>query len=81
MRSWQREEVLVVARHVIFPDGAWHGFIDRNLEGYLTVIADRFEFRPRGDVEDDPAWQQIIPYVVFRHEQRYLLTRRLRQSS
>jgi predicted NUDIX family phosphoesterase len=81
MRSWQREEVLVVARQVIFPDGAWHGFIDRNLEGYLAVIADRFEFRPRGDVEDDPAWQQIIPYVVFRHEHRYLLTRRLRQSS
>jgi predicted NUDIX family phosphoesterase len=36
---------------------------------------------PRSEVEDDPAYQQIIPYVVFRHEDRYLLTHRLKASS
>ena len=36
---------------------------------------------PRAAVEDDPGFQQIIPYVVFRHRDRYLLTHRLRASS
>ncbi|MHB8507615.1 MAG: hypothetical protein ACYDGR_03075 [Candidatus Dormibacteria bacterium] len=81
MGSWQREEVLVVARADIFPDGAWHGFIDHDLDRYLEVVANQHQFRPRGEVEDDPAWQQIIPYIVFRHGDRFFLTRRLKQSS
>jgi predicted NUDIX family phosphoesterase len=32
-------------------------------------------------VEEAPEYQQIIPYVVFRHRDRYLLTRRLKASS
>ncbi len=35
----------------------------------------------RAEVENDPTFQQIIPYVVFRHDDRYLLTHRLRASS
>jgi predicted NUDIX family phosphoesterase len=79
--SWRREEVLVVRRDVIFPDGAWHGFIDSDLDRYLEVIASRHQFRRRGDVEEDPSFQQIIPYVVFRHGDRRFLTRRLKDSS
>jgi predicted NUDIX family phosphoesterase len=81
MPAWQREEVLVVAREDVFPDGAWHGFIDHDLQRRLDVIASRHQFRPRGEVEEDPHWQQIIPYIVFRHGSRHLLTRRLKQSS
>lgn len=68
-------------RAEIFPDGAWHGFIDRDLDRYLGIIAGRRQFRRRRDVEEDPDYQQIIPYVVFRHGDRYLLTRRLKESS
>jgi len=75
------EQVLCVRRDDIFPDGAWHGFVTDDLERYQSVIRDRYVFRPRADVEDDPAYQQIIPYVVFRHGDRYLLTHRLRASS
>ena len=32
-------------------------------------------------MEEDPAFQQIIPYMVFRHGDRFLLTRRLKQST
>jgi predicted NUDIX family phosphoesterase len=81
MPGWQREDVLVVARQDIFPDGAWHGFIDHDLERYLGIVTARHQFRARGEVEEDPDWQQIIPYVVFRHGDRYFLTRRLKQSS
>jgi len=75
------EEVLCVRREDIFPDGAWHGFVSENLERHQAVIRERHFFKPRGEVEDDPSYQQIIPYVVFRHGDRYFLTHRLRASS
>lgn len=75
------EHVLCVAREEIFPDGAWHGFVATGLDRAQQVIRERSFFMPRSDVEDDPAYQQVIPYVVFRHRGRYLLTRRLKASS
>jgi predicted NUDIX family phosphoesterase len=75
------EQVLCVRRDDIFPDGAWHGFVTENLERHQSVIRERHFFKPRAEVEDDPSFQQIIPYVVFRHSDRYLLTHRLRASS
>lgn len=75
------EHVLCVRRDEVFPDGAWHGFIDEGLERYQLVIRERSFFMPRAQVEEDPTYQQIIPYVLFRHGGRYLLTRRLKASS
>jgi len=75
------EHVLCVTRAEVFPDGAWHGFVDTELDRVQKVIRERSFFMLRSDVEDDPSYQQIIPYVVFRHHGRYLLTRRLRASS
>jgi predicted NUDIX family phosphoesterase len=75
------EQVLCVRREDIFPDGAWHGFVSEDLERHQEVIRERHFFKPRSEVEDDPSFQQIIPYVVFRHAGRYFLTHRLRASS
>jgi predicted NUDIX family phosphoesterase len=75
------EHVLCVRREDVFPDGAWHGFVDQGLERYEKVIREQSFFMPRAEVEEDPSFQQIIPYVVFRHRDRYLLTRRLRAST
>lgn len=75
------EQVLVVKREDIFPDGAWHGFVDDGLDRYREIVRERSFFMPRSEVEDDPSYQQIIPYVVFRHGERYLLTRRLKAST
>ncbi len=75
------EQVLVVRRDEIFPDGAWHGFVSDHLERHQRVIREHHFFKPRDEVENDPSFQQIIPYVVFRHRDRYLLTHRLRASS
>lgn len=76
-----QEHVLCVMREEIFPDGAWHGFIDAGLDRAQEVIRSRSFFMPRAEVEEDPTYQQVIPYVVFRHQDRYFLTRRLRASS
>jgi predicted NUDIX family phosphoesterase len=75
------EHVLVVRRDDIFPDGAWHGFVGEGLERCQRVIREQSFFMPRAEVEEDPSYQQIIPYVVFRHRDRYFLTRRLKASS
>jgi predicted NUDIX family phosphoesterase len=75
------EHVLVVRREDMFPDGAWHGFVSEDLDRHQRVIRDRHFFKPRAEVENDPSFQQIIPYVVFRHGDRYFLTHRLRASS
>ena len=75
------EHVLCVRRDEVFPDGAWHGFVSEGLERYQRVIREGSFFMPRSEVEDDPTYQQVIPYIVFRHGDRYLLTRRLKASS
>jgi predicted NUDIX family phosphoesterase len=75
------EYVLCVAREELFPDGAWHGFVQEDLGHAQEVIRGRSFFMPREEVEEDPSYQQIIPYVVFRHHDRYLLTRRLQAST
>jgi len=75
------EKVLCVRRDDIFPDGAWHGFVTDHLDRHQKVIREQHFFMPRSDVENDPSYQQIIPYVVFRNGDRYLLTHRLRASS
>lgn len=75
------EQVLCVRRDDIFPDGAWHGFVSEDLERHQAVVREHHFFKPRSEVEDDPSFQQIIPYVVFRHGDHYFLTHRLRASS
>ena len=76
-----REEVLVVPRGALFAGNEWVGFRDTDLVELQTRVRAGYRFRPRREVEDDPSEPQIIPYVVFRHEDRYFLTHRLRRSS
>jgi predicted NUDIX family phosphoesterase len=75
------ERVLCVRREDVFPDGRWDGLVTDRLEAVRQVIRERSFFMPRGDVEEDPGYQQVIPYAVFHHAGRYLLTRRLKASS
>jgi predicted NUDIX family phosphoesterase len=76
-----REDVLVVPRSALFQGDEWLGFRDADLDGLLARIRAHYRFRPRREVEEVATEPQIIPYVVFRHEDRYFLTHRLRRSS
>ena len=76
-----REEVLVVPRDALFGGHEWRGFRDADLDELLSRIRTNYRFRPRRGGEEEPSEPQIIPYVVFRHEDRYFLTHRLRRSS
>jgi predicted NUDIX family phosphoesterase len=57
---------------------AWRGVLEAEAEPYLERMRLYGAFRPRGELETDPSWKQIIPYVVVRDGPRFLLMRRTR---
>lgn len=69
------ENVLVVPTSGINPflTGKFTG---GDLQKALDFILANHSFRSRAIVEEDPSFKQIIPYVVVRHEDRYLLMQR-----
>ncbi len=61
------ERVLIVPAAEFDRLGRFQGFsadADRYLNALL--VPDLASFRPRSEVEDDPSYKQIIPYVIFR---------------
>ncbi|OGZ69183.1 MAG: hypothetical protein A3D44_02385 [Candidatus Staskawiczbacteria bacterium RIFCSPHIGHO2_02_FULL_42_22] len=67
------EKVLVVPADIIFKDGRWQGLKKDKPEHYLDVIRNNYQFRRRGDVETDPSWQQIIPYMLFSCKDKFFI--------
>ena len=65
------EQVLVVPSDIIFAKEKWQGLKTDNLDYYLELIENNCQFKRRGDVEDDPDFQQIIPYMLFSHENKF----------
>ena len=66
---------LLEARHRRLP---WRGVLEAEAERYLARARRYGAFRPRQELEEDPAWKQVIPYIVVRDGPRYLLMRRTR---
>lgn len=76
------ETILVVKRTTLFKkSGAWSGIKAVNFDEYLQVINDHKEFQPRSIMEQDPAYKQIIPYLIFKHENKYFLMRRAAKAT
>ena len=68
------EEILVVPREHLVHQQV-HGFA-RGPADYMIRI-DRFaSFRPREQVEEDPSFKQIIPYLIVKHTDRLFLFQR-----
>jgi predicted NUDIX family phosphoesterase len=72
------EHVLVVPRASIIPEPGWLGVRRDGIEAALAVVNAQGEFRPRAAMEADPAYKQIIPYLVLRDGPRWFLMRRTR---
>ena len=75
------ELVLVVPRGSVLGQLGWHGMLGRDAGPYLDVIAHSGEFRPRGEMERDPSFKQVIPYLVLRDGASYFLMRRTRAGA
>jgi predicted NUDIX family phosphoesterase len=61
------ERVLVVPSAELDRLGRFQGF-SAEAERYITalLVPELMQYRPRSEVEEDPSFKQIIPYVVFR---------------
>ncbi len=62
------EQILVVPASVIEGLGHLSGFshdVDRYLPSILS--SDQLSFRPRGEMEQDPSFKQLIPYVLLQY--------------
>ncbi|MEX2175007.1 MAG: phosphoesterase [Pirellulaceae bacterium] len=62
------EHVLVVPTEVFHKLGHFQGFCG-DTDRYLAHLLDprHTSYRPRSEMEQDPGFKQLIPYVVFRH--------------
>ena len=64
----QTECVLVVPTDVFHQLGYFQGF-SPNSGQYLDELLspENMSYRPRSEMEDDPSFKQLIPYVIFRY--------------
>jgi len=75
------EMILVVKRHTLLGTTAWHGLQHVNMETCMQIINEKREFLPRSLMETDQNYKQIIPYLIFKHSNRYFLMQRRTQAS
>lgn len=64
----QTEQILVVPTEKFHELGHFQGFstdVSRYLDHLLRP--ELTSYRPRGEMEEDPSFKQLIPYVVFRY--------------
>jgi predicted NUDIX family phosphoesterase len=61
------EQILVVPTSVFRDLGYFQGF-SADVDCYLPrlLAGDHVEYRPRGEMEEDPSFKQLIPYMLFR---------------
>src|SRR5574343_491787 len=71
MTDKNNELVLCVPSEKIFEKGKWQGLKTENLDYYLDLIKSNCQFKRRGDVENDPSFKQIIPYVLFSYKDQF----------
>lgn len=76
------EKILVVARQHLFPEESFQGFLPIvDFTAYQQLIMEHRQYFWRREMEINPSFKQIIPYLVFCHEDRYFLMRRRGDAS
>jgi predicted NUDIX family phosphoesterase len=70
------ERVYVVPRAAL-PDAAgWYGLRTDGLDEFVIAAERDGRYEPRAEMERDPSFKQIIPYLVLRDGARYFLMQR-----
>lgn len=72
------ELVLVVPRDAVIRGEGWHGVRSGGQETLHEAIERYGTYAPRADMEQDPSFKQVIPYLVLRDGDRWFLMRRTR---
>ena len=68
MSTVETEHVLVVPTELFHEVGYFQGFTEQ-VDPYLERLLDPacISYRPRNEMEEDPSFKQLIPYVLFRY--------------
>lgn len=75
------EQILVVKRELLAPYLTEDfGLITSNVEEILQIVETRHVFLPRPEMENDPTYKQIIPYVLIMRNGEVLTLRRLKKG-
>lgn len=75
------ERILVVRREYLAPYLTEDfGLITEGVEEIVRVIEAHHEFRPRPEMETDPAYKQIIPYVLVTRGAEAFVMQRLKKG-
>lgn len=72
------ELVLVVPRETVVEGDGWRGVRTDGFEAFLEAVERHGRYAPRAAMERDPAFKQVIPYLVLRDGERWFLMRRTR---
>jgi predicted NUDIX family phosphoesterase len=72
------ELVYVVPRTAVMDGTGWRGVRTSRLPELLEAIEHGGRYELRDAMERDPAFKQVIPYLVLRDGERYFLMRRTR---
>ncbi len=70
------ELVFVVPRAAVVDEAGWYGIRTDGLDAFVVALERAGRYEPRDRMERDPAFKQIIPYLVLRDGERYFLMRR-----
>ena len=75
------EKILVVPRDKILFDGDFNGIKPADFDFYKNIIDKNKQFLWRSQMEIDPNFKQVIPYLVFNFEDKIFLMRRKATSN
>ena len=71
------DELVYVVPRAAVPDAAdWYGTRTDGLDDFVRALERDGRYEPRGVMERDPTFKQIIPYLVLRDRSRYFLMQR-----
>ncbi len=70
------EHVFVVPRDAVIDEAGWYGLRTDGLEAFVAALERDGRYEPRDRMEQDPAFKQVIPYLVLRDGERYFLMQR-----
>lgn len=75
------ELILVVKRTHLLPGDGFQGLKTIDCDTYLQTIQAHKKFLPRSIMETDPTYKQIIPYLLFKHNNSFFLMQRRHNAS
>lgn len=75
------EHILVVPREKLCGQQGWHGLYVPERDDFVHDVLQYKEFQPRSEMEADPRYKQIIPYLVFHHGGKLFLMQRTAKAS